>query len=256
VTYRLLAVLVAVLMVLGLGGCQSGVPSLYGIKVEEEQVAGPDTLGLKASGQDVKGLIVYFHGSDQSARVIDDDRRHTDYFDPFLRAGYAVVAADAQGNAYGNPKSRADYRRVIAAAKKKYTTGPIFFVAESMGTLAALALVSEDTDHQVKGLAGISPLMGLPPEARKVSYVAFAWGGYIPPSANPLVWPPEQFADRHFRLHAATDDNVIPGPASAQAFAAKFGSVADIEIMPCQGGHVALACYQGTHDEEWLSSLR
>jgi alpha-beta hydrolase superfamily lysophospholipase len=245
----------AVLIVLPLAGCDSGIPQMYGIKVDEEQFAGPDTLGLKPSGQQVKGLIVYFHGSDQSSRVIADDRRHTDYFDPFLRAGYAVVAADAHGNAYGNPKSRADYRRLISAAQQKYIAGPVFFVAESMGALAALALISEDTGRHVKGMIGISPLMGLPPEAESLSYVAVAWGGTIPPSADPLDWPPEVFAGRHFRLHAAKDDNVIPAIAGPQAFADKFGAVADVAIMPCEGGHVALACYQGPHDEEWVSSL-
>ena len=245
-----------VLIVIQVAGCDSGIPEMYGVKVDEEQFAGPDTLGLKASGQPVKGLIVYFHGSDQSSRVIAEDRRHTDYFDPFLRAGYAVVAADAEGNAYGNLKSRADYRRLISAAQQKYIAGPVFFVAESMGALAALALISEDTTRQIKGMVAISPLMGLPPEAESLSYVADAWGGKIPTNADPLDWPPDAFADRLFRLHAAKDDNVIPPVVSAQAFADKFGSVADIEIMPCEGGHVALSCYQGPHDEEWISRIR
>jgi hypothetical protein len=229
---------------------------MYGIKIDEETFAGPDTMGLKASGRPVKGLVVFFHGSDQDARVIADDRRHTDYFDPFLRADYAVVAADAQGNAFGNLKSRDDYRRLITAAKQKYTDKPIFFVAESMGALAALALISEDTGHEVQALIGISPLMGLPPEAKTISYVAAAWGGGdIPPTANPLAWAPEVFAGRRFRLHAGTDDKVIPPAASAQAFDDKFGTVADIQVMPCTGGHVAVGCYPAEHDEKWISSL-
>jgi pimeloyl-ACP methyl ester carboxylesterase len=65
-----------------------------------------------------------------------------------LRAGYAVVSADANGNAFGNPASREDYRLLIKAALQHYGPKPVLFVAESMGALAALALISEDTGRQ------------------------------------------------------------------------------------------------------------
>jgi hypothetical protein len=53
------------------------------------------------------------------------------------------------------------------------------------------------------------------------------------------------FADRSFRLYASKEDKVIPDIASAQAFADRFGSVAKIEVIDCQGGHVALARFRG-----------
>jgi pimeloyl-ACP methyl ester carboxylesterase len=200
-------------------------------------------------------LIVYFHGSDQTARVIRDDEKHRNLFDPVLRAGYAVVAADADGNAFGNPPSLAAYRPLVAAARQKYGAGPMFFVAESMGALAALVLINEDVDRQVKAMMGVSPLMGLPARAREVAYVAAPWGGTVPASADPMTWPPNAFANREFRLYLPMDDTVIPAGGSGKDFAARFGSVATVELVECQGGHVAAACYQGDDVVKWITAL-
>ncbi|SHT78189.1 Alpha/beta hydrolase family [Mycobacteroides abscessus subsp. abscessus] len=227
---------------------------LYGIKVDEAELDGAQTLGLAMSHQDIKGLVVYFHGSDQTARVIAEDRRHTDFFDPILRAGYAVVAADAGNNAFGNPSSVHDYQRLIAAAEKHYGRHPMFFVAESMGAIAGLTLMRADTERHVRGMIGISPLMGLPPQVRAVSYIAGPWGGHVPDTADPLEWPVDAFAGREFRLYAGTKDDVIPADASARAFADRFRSVAHIEIIDCAGGHVAIACYQGGAVVDWMNA--
>jgi pimeloyl-ACP methyl ester carboxylesterase len=249
---RAAAVTATVLLLAGLLGCSK---PQYGMPVDALQVAGEGTLGLSVPGQQVAGLVVYFHGSDQKATVIQNDRKHMDLFDPLLRAGYAVVAADAQGNAFGNPASREDYRRLIAAARRIYVAEPVFFVAESMGALAALALISEDTGHHVKGMMGVSPLMGLPPEARSVNYITSPWGGQVPESADPLMWSPDVFAGRNFLLYASKDDAVIPANASAEAFAERFGSVAKIQVIDCAGGHVATACYQGGEVYKWMQSM-
>ncbi|WP_029116584.1 alpha/beta hydrolase [Mycobacterium sp. URHB0044] len=226
----------------------------YGFSVEDVPVNGPGTVGLSMSGQPVKGLVVYFHGLDQTARVIRDDEKHRNLFDPMLRAGYAVVAADAGGNAFGNPRSVGSYRRLIAAARQKYGAGPLFFVTESMGTLAALTLISEDADRQVKAMVAVSPLMGLPPQAREVKYIAGPWGGTVPPSADPMTWPPSAFANRAFRLYLPTGDTVVPSGGTGKDFAARFGSVAGVEIVECQGGHVASVCYQGDDVEKWIAA--
>jgi pimeloyl-ACP methyl ester carboxylesterase len=226
----------------------------YGFSVDDVRVNGPGTVGLSMSGQPVKGLIVYFHGSDQTARVIRDDEKHRNLFDPMLRAGYAVVAADADGNAFGNPRSLGSYRRLVAAAREKYGAGPMFFVAESMGALAALTLINEDADGQVRAMVAVSPLMGLPPPAREVNYITGPWGGTVPASADPMTWPLSAFANRAFRLYLPRDDTVVPAGGTGKDFAARFGSVAAVEIVECQGGHVASACYQGDDVEKWITA--
>ena len=251
-TRTLLSVLVAMALCFSVVSC-SGV---YSLKLDDVAVDGPGTTGLSVVGQPVKGVAVYFHGADQNARVIRSSDKHRNVFDPLLRAGMAVVAADADGNAFGNPQSRDDYRRLIAAARDKYGNVPLYFVAESMGALAALALISEDARRDVKGMIGLSPLMGLPPEIRYVSFIADQWQRPVPDSADPLSWPPDMFAGRSFRLYTSPDDKVIPPNASAAAFANRFGSVATIEIVDCEGGHAADACYQGGDVANWIAGLR
>lgn len=247
---RIVYALMSVLLVLS-----SGVGCTDALQLDSSDLGMPGTVALSAKGRPVTGVVVYFHGSDQTAAVVKDDAKHADFFEPLLRAGYAVVATDADGNAFGNPASRDAYRALLAAAQKKYGHGPVFFVAESMGALAALALMAEDRDHAVRGLVGISPLMGLPAEARTVSYITGAWGGPVPDTADPLSWPPEVLADRHFRLYSSKDDKVIPADASATAFAARFGSVADVLLVDCQGDHVDKSCYRGEESLAWMAGL-
>lgn len=252
---RLLSMCVVAALCFGVVGC-SHHDSDYSLTLEDIVIGGPGTAGLSVAGQQVKGIVVYFHGADQNARVIRDSEKHRNVFDPLLRAGLAVVAADAHGNAFGNPKSREDYRRLIAAARAKYGAVPLYFVAESMGALASLALISEDTQHEVKGMVGISPLMGLPPDIRSVSFIKGPWHGEVPDSGDPFSWSQEVFAGRSFRLYTSPEDKVIPPNASATAFAERFGSVAKVEIVECAGGHAASACYQGSDVTKWIADLQ
>jgi pimeloyl-ACP methyl ester carboxylesterase len=253
-TRTLMSVIVAVALCCSFVGCRAH-DTDYSLNLDDVPVGGPGTAGLSVAGEPVKGIVVYFHGSDQNARVIRDSEKHRNVFDPLLRAGYAVVAADAQGNAFGNPASREDYRRLIAAARAQYGMVPLFFVAESMGALAALALIGEDSQRDVKGMVGISALMGLPPDIRSVSFIKGPWQGEVPVSGDPLSWSPEVFAERTFRLYTSPEDKVIPANASASAFAERFGSVATVGIVDCAGGHAASACYQGSDVEKWIAGL-
>jgi pimeloyl-ACP methyl ester carboxylesterase len=255
VTRRLASVCVAAVLSCSVVGCTHH-DADYSLTLDDVAVGGSGTAGLSVAGQPVTGIAVYFHGADQSARFIRDSEKHRNVFDPLLRAGLAVVAADAHGNAFGNPESREDYRRLIASARARYGIVPLFFVAESMGALAALALMSEDTQHDVKGMVGISPLMGLPPDIRSVGFIEGPWHREVPDSADPLTWSPEVFAGRSFRLYASQDDTVIPANASAAAFASRFGSVAAVEIVACTGGHAASACYQGSDVAKWIAGLQ
>jgi pimeloyl-ACP methyl ester carboxylesterase len=242
-------------LIAALTSCAKEKNTDYSLHLDEAQIDGPQTLGLSEAGKPVTGLVVYFHGSDQTARVIRDDEKHRNLFDSLLRNGYAVVAADAGGNAFGNPPSRNDYRRLIVAARSKYGVVPLTFVAESMGALPALALLSEARDRSVKGMVGISPLVGVPAQARAVSYIEEPWGGSVPDSADPMSWRPQTFAGRVFRFYIPDDDHVIPAGATGTEFAARFGSSATVQIEHCTGGHVDSACYRGADVEKWITDL-
>lgn len=50
-------------------------------------------------------MVVYFHGMDEKAEVTQSDLKHKSFVQVLVRAGYAVVSADASRNAFGNPVS-------------------------------------------------------------------------------------------------------------------------------------------------------
>jgi pimeloyl-ACP methyl ester carboxylesterase len=253
------AVVVRVLAVLfvawGIVGCANSTEFAPPRKVDAAEIDGPGTLGISMASEPIKGLIVYFHGMDQDATVTQSDTKRRAFVYPLLRAGYAIVSADAGGNAFGNPASLEDYRRLIAAVEAKYAVKPTFFIAESMGGLPALTLLSEDTGRLIKAMVGISPIMGIPIGARNINFVADAWNGYVPDSADPLSFPPEAFAGRTFLLYTSREGDVIPPGATANGFVARFSSVATIEMHDCEGGHVAGGCFDGTQVKDWMTSL-
>lgn len=52
-----------------------------------------------------EAVVVYFHGMDEKAEVTQSDLKHKSFVQVLVRAGYAVVSADASRNAFGNPVS-------------------------------------------------------------------------------------------------------------------------------------------------------
>ena len=245
--------LAAVLLVWGLAGCASREQPPASAAIDAAKVDGPGTLGLSLKGKPVTGLVVYFHGMAQGATVTEVDAKHKAFVEPLLRAGYAVVSADAGGDAFGNEASREDYRRLIRAAEHKYGVATQAFVAESMGALPALALLSQGS--RIKGMVGISPMMGIPATLRSVKVVADAWNGNVPDSADPMSWPPSAFAGRTFRLYVSGGDGVIPPGARAADFAQPFGPVATVQIVGCSGAHAAGDCFDGNGVVHWLAGL-
>jgi alpha-beta hydrolase superfamily lysophospholipase len=187
--------------------------------------------------------------------VIHEHPNHRALLEPLVRAGYAVVAAEAGGNAFGNPASLDDYRQLMNAARTKFGAEPMIFVAESMGALPALSLLREDTEHRIRGMVGITPLMGLPANMRTVDFVANAWHGSVPDTADPMQWPPDTFAGRAFQLYQADQDKIIPYGARARDFARRFGGSADVSVIPCSGPHVSPKCYDAAGVGHWVASL-
>lgn len=251
----LLAVSLVISLVVLLVACApAGWPGDRGMEVDVSELGRPGTVAVTARDVAVTGIAVYFHGSDQTAMVVRESEKHRELFAPILQAGYAVVAADAVGNAFGNPASQSDYRRLIAAAKQRFQVDRLYFVAESMGSLAALALLREDTRGDVEGLVGISPLAGMPPQVREQSYIKGPWGGEVPDDADPMSWPVTDFQGRRFLFYVPEHDTVIPAAADGRAFASRFGSVASIEVQSCSGDHVDPTCYQGDTTEQWMAT--
>lgn len=235
-------------------GC-SDPPEANPLSIVEDMVGGPGTLGLSAEGVTVTGLVVFFHGMDEDRNETTRDAKHRALTETMLSAGYAVVSADAGGNSFGNPEAQLAYRRLLTDAIASYGTDRVFFVAESMGALPAVLLYEDSARGTVRGMVGISPMMGIPPDYRSIAYIAQAWGGNVPDDADSLSWPLDRMAGKKFQLLASRDDTVIPADAGSDAFSARFAEVATIDVVRCKGDHVDTSCFDSSEILRWMNAI-
>ncbi|MFW0786022.1 hypothetical protein AAFP35_16030 [Gordonia sp. CPCC 206044] len=206
---------------------------------------GPGMRAYRQENAAPAGIVVWFHGMDSDGTEFEHDPRHRHFAEPFLRSGWVIASASAGGNSFGNDAAITDYRRLISAAKTEYKTTRLLFASESMGSVAALRLYAAPEFAHIEGLVGISPLTGIPPTLRGVDFIASAWNGFVPQRADPLSSKAPVYENRRFLFFYSTGDSVVPAGAGSRAFAIRFGKVADVTLVVCQGGHVDASCYGG-----------
>ncbi|MFT4085819.1 MAG: hypothetical protein QM658_01475 [Gordonia sp. (in: high G+C Gram-positive bacteria)] len=193
------------------------------------------------------GIAVWFHGMDSPRGTeIQGALNQRRFVDPFLRAGWVVASADAGGNSFANPGSLRTYLGLIRAVRARFGEQlPLAFLSESMGSLAALKLYARPEFRSIRGMVGVSPLTGLPPEVRAVDYVRDPWGGEVPASADPLTKPAGTYAGRRFFFVYSPEDRLIPLDAGARAFTLRFDPPSDVDLNQCSGDHGDESCYLG-----------
>jgi pimeloyl-ACP methyl ester carboxylesterase len=221
-------------------------------------VDGQSTLGLSKRGAPPTRLVIFFHGLDTDEHVLTADGMHQKLTDALIDNGFAVVASKAGGNAYGNPDSQRDYRELARVAAMHYRVGDVYLLAESMGTIAAVNLLAESDVVRVRGLAAISPALDLltaPPQYRAAIAAVYPDKAVLE-RVNPLNLPPEALAGKNLRFYASPDDPVVASNANALAFQSRFGSVANISVVPCTGEHMNESCVQGDDIARWFTSLQ
>lgn len=217
-------------------------------------VDGQAVLGLYRADLPVKGVVIYFHGLDRDETVIDIDGPHRELTQTLADAGYPVVASAASGNAYGNGRSQHNYAQLVYAATEKFKTKAVYFLSESMGTVAAVNLMAQETDLRAKGLAGISPLLNLnvgPPEYLDAAH-------HINPQfrqLSPVDLPVKTMRGKKFRFYYSNSDQLVRSSTNVMAFQQRFGSVADISTVECTGEHMDKSCIQGKDILAWFTSL-
>ncbi|MET0896530.1 MAG: alpha/beta hydrolase [Mycobacterium sp.] len=213
---------------------------------------------LAVSKQDAEPtrIAVYFHGLDSDEKVLLDDA-HRGLVDTLVNNGYAVVASNAGGNVFGNAGSQSDYVELIRFAQEHYGGPlPVYFIAESMGAIAASNIYAEVPELDVLGMVGISPALDF--ENTREDFrpaIAAAYAPDSPDRMDPLNLAPEALAGKHFRFWASDSDTVVPAALNAQAFANKFGSVTDVTVTPCTGEHSDPSCMPAGQILEWLDQL-
>jgi hypothetical protein len=213
-------------------------------------------LGLSLRDTDPTRIAVYFHGLDNNEKVLLDDT-HRPLVDNLVNAGFAVVASNAGGNVFGNAGSQFDYLELIRFAQEHYGGPlPLYFIAESMGAIAATNIYAKVPELDVLGLAGISPALDFDTAEEGVRpAIAAAHAPESPAAMNPLALPPELLEGKHFRFWASDADTAVPAALNAKAFEQQFGAVADVTVASCTGEHADPSCIPAEAILEWLNQL-
>jgi pimeloyl-ACP methyl ester carboxylesterase len=220
------------------------------------ELRGQAVLGVSKRGVDPRGVVVYFHGLDKDQDILTADDAHIHLTNVLTSAGFAVVAGNAGGNAFGNRTSQDQYADIAKLASERYKVQNVFFLAESMGTLAAVNMLARAQTSRVRGLAAISPALNLestPPAYQ--SAVAEAYPEQSFAEANPMNLPVDSFQGKHFRFYVTLKDAVVSTKNNAKAFQARFGAVADISIIECTGAHLDPSCIQPENIVDWFKTL-
>jgi pimeloyl-ACP methyl ester carboxylesterase len=249
-----LGVLLGVVALLVASACGSGQPLAYDyirVFLHEQGV-----LGLTKQHTDPTRIAVYFHGLDNNEKVLLDDA-HRPLVDSLVNDGFAVVASNAGGNVFGNEDSQEDYLQLIQFAQEHYGGPlPVYFIAESMGAVAAANLYAKVPGLDVLGMVGISPALDFGVAQQDLQpAIAAAYAPESPATMNPLDLPPKLLAGKHFRFWASPQDTFVPAATNATAFEQQFGSVADVTVATCTGDHADPSCMPPGQILDWLNGL-
>jgi pimeloyl-ACP methyl ester carboxylesterase len=253
---RAVAAGVALALVVATSGCAQPTPE--GFEYLRVTVDGQQTLGISKQDQSPRGVVIYFHGPDADEFAITSDEPHRLMTEALVNAGFAVVSSRASGNAFGNPQSQRNYRELANMAIEHYRVENVFFLAESMGAVAAVNLmVAAAETTRIRGLAAINPAMDL--ANATASYAPFVAESYADrstlDSTNPMNLPPNAFAGKRIRLYVSKEDEAVPAGANAFAFQRRFGGEADISVVDCAGRQGDASCLQGDDVLKWFSTL-
>jgi pimeloyl-ACP methyl ester carboxylesterase len=215
-------------------------------------VDGQQTLGISAKDVMIRGIIIFFHGVGGDEFSLTVDQAHKDMTAALVNAGFAVVASRAGGDAWGNPASQQNYLRLAGMAADHYRTENVFFLAESMGAIAALNLFTKYETQRIRGLAAINPVLDLTEVAPQYQpTVDGLYPNEAAISANPMDLPLNALSGKKIRFYIRSDDAALD--ATTAEFQRKFGSVADISLIRC-GQHDG-SCFQGADILRWFSLL-
>lgn len=217
---------------------------------------GQTTLGISKKDTIIRGVVVFFHDVGANEFALTSDQSHSQLTSAIVNAGFALVASSAGGDAFGSSGSQRNYVYLGGAAVAHYGTENIFFLADGMGALAAMALLAAHLTQRVRGIAAINPLLDLATAAPQYrGAINQLSQDQSLEAISPVNLAPDELRGQRMRFYVSPDDSYAPAAANAHAFAERFGSVADISIVDCSGGHADKSCYQGDDIVKWFTRL-
>lgn len=226
------------------------------LQYQRTTIDGQEVLRAARTDAPIRGVVIVFHGLDRDETLLELDDAHTELTATLADAGFAVVAASAGGNAYGNAESQRHYSALVHDSIDRYDADTVFFLAESMGTVAAVNIMADEEDLPVAGLAAINPLLNLDALSTRYREAAEeAFAGQPLSTSNPLALPVDSIAGQNLRLYVTPEDLLVSTSENASAFEERFGETANISLVRCSGAHLDPSCIQGEDIVEWFDSI-
>ncbi|MBW4040662.1 MAG: alpha/beta hydrolase [Acidobacteria bacterium] len=179
------------------------------------------------------GLVVFLHGWGQTRWSLLSRREEASVADGVSDAGFTLLAADADGEAWGDPASVADYRRLIARAAGRYHLHDVFLMGESMGGLATMQLAR--TLPGVRAATAWFPVCDIRTmrEARFQASIRSSWRGR---SLAPIA--PVQVGSTPMIVWASPTDTTVPPATNAAVCVAEArASGAPVTYFHTTGAH-------------------
>jgi alpha-beta hydrolase superfamily lysophospholipase len=223
----------------------------------ELEIGGQDALAM-VPAQDPIGLVIYAHGVGDDHDVLSMDEKHIEVTERLLAEGYVVAASDAHFDAFGNAASQQDYVALALELAQRYGTSRTFFIAESMGGVAALQILAGDRIPDLLGVAAISPLVD--PRVLEGTDleepVLAAYGGEFPTGAdNPAQLPADAYEGANLRFYLAAEDSVTVSAVNSDPLVERLRDVANVSVVDCDGEHVDSSCFQPDDLADWFGAL-
>ncbi|MGT2426634.1 alpha/beta hydrolase family protein [Amnibacterium kyonggiense] len=250
-----LAVAVALLVQVGLADCvaSSTVPpqetprpvttvvpadlrAAGGRVVDDERTSSLVVVPKRSNG----GLVVFLHGWGQTRWSLLSRREEASVAHAVSDAGFTVLAADADGKAWGDPASLADYTTLIERTKARYRLQDVFLMGESMGGLATMQLARTVPD--VRAATAWFPVCDIRTmrERRFQATIRAAWRGR---SRAPIS--PVRVGDTPLTVWASPEDTTVDAATNAAVCVAEAkASGAPVTYIQTSGEHGDPSNYQ------------
>lgn len=252
-----LAALAGLLVALQLSGCTASstrapvaAPTpTHSVQPAELRAAGARVVDDEASSSLVivpkranGGLVVFLHGWGQTRWSLLSRREEASVAHAVSEAGFTILAADAEGKAWGDPASVTDYRRLIERAQRRYGLRDVFLMGESMGGLATMQLGRELRD--VRASTAWFPVCDIRTmhERRFQATIRQSWRGR---SRGPVA--PVAVGDTPLLVWASAQDTVVDAATNAAVCVARAKAAgADVTYFHTTGQHGDPSNYQPT----------
>ena len=231
--FRPLALLLAVLMVLGTASATAEAPTG---DVLLDTLDGQDVrLDIPATS-DPKGLAIYFHGQNGGA----ENRMDEPWLQALGRSGWAIASSDFHTASWGSEASTQDTVNLIEWAERLSGEPVRIFVSGSMGATVSLNAMI----HGVEAPAcwyGVKPAvdptkMGAVPGATGI--IKKVYGGPIPPDRIPVRNTDKLSVDTRYRMVASPNDEWVRYDENAGRLSGEIESRGgDVSVLQVVGGH-------------------